>query len=122
MSDPSTPPPIGPYTPVVRAGDLLFVSGQLGLVSGELVVGGVRAEAGVALDNLRAVLATAGASLDDVVKCTVFLVDMADFEVMNEAYLAAFGAHRPARSAVAVAALPRGAAIEVEAVAHRPES
>ena len=110
--------PIGPYSPVVRAGGLLFVSGQLGLVDGELVAGGVREQLAAALANLLSVLATAGATLRDVVKCTVFLVDMADFEAMNEVYLAAFGDHRPARSAVAVAALPRGASVEIEAIAH----
>jgi 2-iminobutanoate/2-iminopropanoate deaminase len=123
MTDPSpTPAPIGPYTPVVRAGDLLFVSGQLGLVDGQLVAGGVRGQLAAALDNLRAVLASVGASLGDVVKCTVFLVDMAEFEAMNETYLAGFGSHRPARSAVAVAALPRGAQVEIEAIAHLPRS
>ncbi|MGD9796664.1 MAG: RidA family protein [Acidimicrobiia bacterium] len=111
--------PIGPYTPVVRAGDLLFVSGQLGLVDGELVAGGVREQAAAALANLSTVLGTAGASLRDVVKATVFLVDMADFEAMNEVYLEAFGDHRPARSSIGVAALPRGAVVEIEAVAHR---
>jgi 2-iminobutanoate/2-iminopropanoate deaminase len=110
-------PPIGPYSPVVRAGELLFVSGQLGTVAGELA-DGVSAQVTAALANLTALLAGAGSSLDQVVKTTVFLVDMADFEVMNAAYLAAFGDHRPARSAVAVAALPRGARVEIEAIAH----
>jgi 2-iminobutanoate/2-iminopropanoate deaminase len=111
------PPPIGPYSPVVRAGELLFVSGQLGTVAGELA-DGVSAQVTAALANLTAVLAGAGSSLDRVVKTTVFLVDMADFEVMNAAYLAGFGDHRPARSAVAVAALPRGAQVEIEAIAR----
>jgi 2-iminobutanoate/2-iminopropanoate deaminase len=102
----------------VRAGDLLFVSGQLGLVDGQLVVGGVREQLSVAIANLRSVLASVEATLEDVVKCTVFLVEMGDFEAMNETYLAAFGSHRPARSAVAVAALPRGAQVEIEAIAH----
>jgi 2-iminobutanoate/2-iminopropanoate deaminase len=115
---PAAPAPIGPYSPVVRAGDLLFVSGQLGLVDGQLVAGGVREQLGAAIANLRSVLATVDASLAHVVKCTVFLVDMGDFEAMNETYLAAFGSHRPARSAVAVAALPRGAQVEIEAIAH----
>ncbi|HEY2330910.1 MAG TPA: Rid family detoxifying hydrolase [Acidimicrobiales bacterium] len=111
------PRPIGPYRPVVRAGELLFVSGQLGTVDGELA-DGLAAQVTAALANLSAVLAGAGANLAQVVKTTVFLVDMADFEAMNEAYLVGFGDHRPARSAVAVAALPRGARVEIEAVAH----
>jgi 2-iminobutanoate/2-iminopropanoate deaminase len=112
------PAPIGPYTPIVRAGDLLFVSGQLGTVDGELVAGGVGAQVTAVLANLGNVLASAGAALDDVVKTTVFLTDMADFDEMNTAYLAGFGDHRPARSAVGVVALPRGASVEIEAVAH----
>lgn len=112
------PAPIGPYTPVVRAGDLLFVSGQLGLVDGSIVPGGVGPQVTAVVANLAAVLASAGATLDQVVKTTVFLTDMADFEEMNAAYLAAFGSHRPARSAVAVVALPRGAQVEIEAIAR----
>ena len=121
-SEPVVPPPgpapIGPYTPVVRAGDLLFVSGQLGTVDGALVAGGVGPQVTAVLANLAAVLGSAGATLDQVVKTTVFLTDMADYEAMNAAYLAGFGTHRPARSAVAVVALPRGAQVEIEAVAH----
>jgi 2-iminobutanoate/2-iminopropanoate deaminase len=116
--EPAVPAPIGPYTPVVRAGDLLFVSGQLGTVDGELVAGGVGPQVTAALANLAAVLGSAGATLELVVKATVFLTDMADFDEMNAAYLAGFGTHRPARSAVAVVALPRGARVEIEAVAH----
>jgi 2-iminobutanoate/2-iminopropanoate deaminase len=112
------PAPIGPYTPVVRAGDLLFVSGQLGTVDGELVAGGVGPQVTAAFANLALVLASVGTTLDRVVKTTVFLTDMGDFEEMNAAYLTGFGAHRPARSAVAVVALPRGARVEIEAVAH----
>ena len=106
--------PIGPYTPIVRAGEWLVVSGQLGLVDGELA-GGVEAQTTQALANLRGLLEGEGASLGHVVKTTVFLRHMDDFETMNAAYLAAFGEHRPARSAFAVAGLPRGALVEVEA-------
>lgn len=109
---------MGPYTPIVRAGEWLVVSGQLGLRDGELVNGGVPDQLRQALDNLAALLAAEGASLGDVVKTTVFLRHMDDYERMNEAYVAAFGDHRPARSAVAVAGLPRGALVEVEAWAH----
>ena len=110
--------PVGPYTPIVRAGDWLVVSGQVGAVEGKLVEGGVREQLQQALANLRGLLEGAGASLDDVVKCTVFLTDMADFATMNELYMAAFGDHRPARSAVAVKQLPLGALIEIEAWAY----
>ena len=119
---------VGPYTPVVRAGDLLFVSGQVGIVvggvggggpvSGTLADGGIEAQAAQALANLRAQVEANAATLDQVVKTTVFLTDMADFAAVNEVYCEAFGDHRPARSCVAVAALPLGALFEVEAIVH----
>lgn len=108
-----TPRPLGPYSPIVRAGDWLLCSGQLGVASGELAEG-VAAQVAQALANADALLRSQGASLRDVVKTTVFLADIADFAAMNEAYGAAFGDHRPARSAFAVAALPMGAAVEIE--------
>ncbi len=114
------PAPIGPYSPVVRAGDLLFCSGQLGLRDGNLVEGGVHDELVQAFANLESVLASMGAELSDVVKTTVFLVDIGDFESMNETYLSCFGGHRPARSAFAVDRLPRGASVEIEAIAFSP--
>lgn len=110
--------PVGPYTPIVRAGSWLVVSGQIGLRDGAVVDGGVQAQMEQAMDNLRGLLAGEGAQLSDVVKTTVFLVDMGDYAVMNETYIAAFGDHRPARSAVAVAGLPLGAQVEVEAWAR----
>jgi len=113
--------PIGPYTPIVRAGDFLVVSGQLGLREGEMVTGGVAAETTQALANMAALLGSEGSSLGDVVKTTVFLRHMRDFELMNEAYVAAFGDHRPARSAFAVAELPRLALVEIEAWAFAPQ-
>ena len=112
--------PVGPYTPIVRAGDLLLVSGQLGLVDGAMVPGGVAAETTCAIANLAALLEGEGASLGDVVKTTVFLRHMRDFSIMNEAYVAAFGEHRPARSTVAVAELPMVALVEIEAWAYAP--
>jgi len=111
------PAPIGPYSPVVRAGDLLFCSGQLGLSDGTLVSGGVQGELIQAFSNLESVLISKGATLSDVVKTTVFLIDIGDFELMNETYLSCFGDHRPARSAFAVDKLPRGASVEIEAIA-----
>ncbi len=110
--------PVGPYTPIVRSGDWLITSGQVGLGADGLVPGGMAAELRQAFANLTDLLSSEGATLDDVVKTTVFLVDMADYGEMNEVYMAAFGDHRPARSAVAVAELPIGARVEIEAWAR----
>lgn len=109
--------PVGPYTPIVRGGDLLFTAGQVGITPDGLVEGGLEAELRQVFVNLRSVLSSAGASLADVVKTTVFLVDMGDYAKMNEIYMQEFGDHRPARSAVAVAELPIGARVEIEAIA-----
>jgi 2-iminobutanoate/2-iminopropanoate deaminase len=109
--------PVGPYTPIVRGGDLLFTAGQVGIADGAIVEGGLEAELRQVFVNLRSVLSSANASLADVVKTTVFLVDMDDYAAMNEIYMEEFGDHRPARSAVAVAKLPLGAQIEIEAIA-----
>lgn len=110
--------PVGPYTPAVRAGDWLIVSGQVGLADGQLVAGGLEAQLRQALANLRGHLEANGASMAHVAKATVFLVHMSDYALMNEIYVEAFGDHRPARSAVAVAELPIGALVEVEAWAY----
>jgi 2-iminobutanoate/2-iminopropanoate deaminase len=110
--------PIGPYTPVVRAGEWLVCSGQLGLKEGVLVDGGVRAQARQAIANIAALLQGEGASLTNVVKTTVFLAHISDFALVNEVYADAFGDHRPARSAIAVAALPMGGLVEIEAWAR----
>ena len=109
--------PVGPYTPIVRGGDLLFTAGQVGIADGKIVEGGLEAELRQVFANLRGVLSSANASLADVVKTTVFLTDMNDYARMNEIYMEEFGDHRPARSAVAVATLPLGAQIEIEAIA-----
>jgi 2-iminobutanoate/2-iminopropanoate deaminase len=113
------PQAIGPYSQAVRVGSWLFLSGQIGLDpgSGELVAGGVVAEAKRALENLCEVLAAAGASLDDVVRTTIYLVDLSDFSRVNEVYAGFFRAPYPARATVGVAALPRGARVEIDAVA-----
>lgn len=110
--------PVGPYTPIVRAGDWLVVSGQVGLRDGALVPGGVVDECRQAIENLAALLESEGATLADVVKTTVFLRHMRDYPLMNEVYTAGFGDHRPARSAVAVAELPIHALVEIEAWAY----
>lgn len=117
MSDPAKP--VGPYTPVVRAGDWIIVSGQLGLRDGALLEG-VSAQTAQAVENLKGHLASAGAELTDVAKTLCFLADMDDFAVFNEAYVAGFGDHRPARSTIGVAALPAGGLVEVEAWAYKP--
>ena len=109
--------PVGPYTPIVRGGDLLFTAGQIGIADGTLVDGGLENELRQAFTNLRGVLSSAHASLADVVKTTVVLADMGDYGRMNEIYMEEFGDHRPARSAVQVAGLPLGARVEIEAVA-----
>lgn len=109
------PRPVGPYTPIVRTGGWLICSGQLGLDEGRLVDGGVAAQTTQAIANLDALLRSQGASLASVVKTGVFLTDIGEYSVMNEAYVAAFQGHRPARSAFAVAGLPMGARVEIEA-------
>ncbi len=114
------PQAIGPYSQAVRVGEWLFLSGQIGLdpASGEIVPGGVAAEAERVLANLRAVLAAAGATLDDVVRTTIYLVDLADFTRVNEIYGKCFRSPYPARATVGVAALPRGARVEIDAIAR----
>lgn len=113
------PRAIGPYAQAVVCGDFLFLSGQVPIDpgTGELARGTVREEVDRVLDNLQAVLAAAGCGLDRVVKTTVYLTDLADFAAMNEAYARRFGEHRPARSTVQVAALPKGARVEIDAIA-----
>ena len=111
--------PVGPYAPIVRAGSWLVCSGQLGLAPGPdgapaLVEGGPGPQLTRAVANAAELLAGEGASLVDVVKTTVFAIDSGDFGVVNDAYVAAFGGHRPARSMVAVSGLPMGAAVEIE--------
>jgi 2-iminobutanoate/2-iminopropanoate deaminase len=111
--------PVGPYTPVVRAGDWIIVSGQLGVVDGVLV-DGVAAQTRQAVANVAAQLTSVGAQLTDVAKTLCFLQDMGDFATFNEAYIAGFGDHRPARSTIGVAALPIGGLVEIEAWAYQP--
>ena len=112
--------PLGPYTPAVRAGDFIFVSGQLGMVDGTFVEGGVAGQTRQAVENLAGQLAAFGAGLGDVVKTTCFLADMDAFPTFNTAYVAGFGKHRPARSTIAVRELPMKALVEIEAVAYSP--
>lgn len=115
------PRAIGPYSQSVSADGWLYTSGQVGLdaATGELVPGGFEAEAHRVFANLREVLASAGCTFADVVRATVYLADMADFPRLNQIYAEAMGGHRPARSTVQVAALPKGARLEIDLVARQ---
>lgn len=119
VSSPSAPAAIGPYSQAVRAGSLLFLSGQIPLdpATGQLVPGDVRAQTDQVMRNLRAVLEEGGASLDQVVRCTIYLVDLGDFGVVNEVYGGYFADPAPARATVQVARLPRDARVEIDAIA-----
>ena len=122
LPTPSAPPVAGPYSPAVRAGDWIVLSGQLGLgPDGGLVAGGTETQARQALANVAAVLGDCGASWGDVAKVAIFLTDLSEFPRVNALYEDALGAHRPARTAVGVAALPAGASIEIECWVYRPE-
>jgi len=118
------PAAIGPYSQAIASGDLLFASGQVALdpTSGQLVGDDMRAQTRRALENLSAVLQAGGSSLAQVLKTTVFLTTMSDYAAMNEVYGEFFTGDAPARSAVAVAALPRNALVEIEAIARRNAS
>jgi 2-iminobutanoate/2-iminopropanoate deaminase len=125
MTDPITtkdaPAAIGPYSQAVRAGGYVFLSGQIPLdpVTGQLVQGDVAAQADRVLKNLQAILAAAGSGFADVVRTTIYLVDMAHFATVNEVYARYFVAPYPARATVQVAALPRGALVEIDAIAAK---
>ena len=114
--------PLGPYTPVVRAGDWLIVSGQLGQLDGQLVEG-LGAQTSQVVANLTTLLEGEGAALTDIAKTLCFLVDFSPevFATFNDAYVAGFAGHRPARSTIGVAALPGGASVEIEAWAYKPQ-
>ncbi len=116
----SAPQAIGPYSQGTIAGGFLYTAGQIALDPGTMVLegGGVAEQTERVFANLRAILAEANTDLSRVVKATVYLVDMADFPAMNDVYAQAFGAHRPARSTVAVAGLPKGARVEIDLVAE----
>ena len=118
---PGAPRAVGPYSHAIVVGDLVYCSGQgpLDPVTGENVRGDIGVETATVLGNLAAVLDAAESGLDQVIKTTVYLVDMADFAAMNQAYGARFGNHRPARTTVGVASLPRGFRVEIECIATR---
>ena len=117
----NAPAAIGPYSQAVSIGNLVFLSGQLALVpaTGTLAEGGIKEQTEQALKNIEAILAEAGLTTDNVVKTTVFLADINDFAAMNEIYAQHFTASFPARSAVQVAALPKGGLVEIECIAAR---
>jgi 2-iminobutanoate/2-iminopropanoate deaminase len=116
------PAAIGPYSQAVSVAGVLYTSGQVGLdpESGDLVDGGFEAQAEQVFRNLARVLESAGAGFADVLKATVYLADMADFPTLNRIYAAAFGEHKPARSTVQAAGLPKGARVEIDLVARLP--
>ncbi|MBE0503521.1 MAG: reactive intermediate/imine deaminase [Desulfuromonadales bacterium] len=120
VSSEGAPAAIGPYSQGMRAGDFVFFSGQIPLdpVSGAVVAGGIEAQIEQVMANCAAMLAAAGVGFERVVKTTIFLVDMADFAVVNAVYGRHFATNPPARSTVQVAALPRGVAVEVEMVVY----
>lgn len=119
ISTDKAPAAIGPYSQAIQAGNLLFCSGQIPLdpVSGEIVAGDISRQTEQVMENIAAVLSAAGTDFTNVVKTTVFLVEMSDFGAMNEVYGRYFSSHRPARSTVAVKALPRGVMVEIEVIA-----
>jgi 2-iminobutanoate/2-iminopropanoate deaminase len=119
LSSEKAPAAIGPYSQAVKCGNMLFCSGQIPLdpATGELVTCNITLQAERVMNNIAAVLSAAGAGFDNVVKTTIYLVDMADFAAVNEVYGNSFPNHKPARSTVAVKSLPRGALLEIEVIA-----
>ena len=119
ISSPNAPNPGGAYSPALRVGDLLFMSGQIPIdpATGQMVAGDVATQARRSKDNLGALLAAAGLTFAQVVRTTVFLADMNDFAAVNEVYASYFAAPHPARATVQVARLPRDARIEIDAIA-----
>src|SRR5437016_1684894 len=115
-----SPPAVGPYNHGVRTGDLLFCAGQIPLdpSTGNLVAGDIKAQTQRVLENIKAILDDQGLSFANVVKSTVFLTNLADFAAMNEVYAKYFSSDFPARSTIQVAALPKGAHVEIEVIAH----
>jgi 2-iminobutanoate/2-iminopropanoate deaminase len=122
ISPPGVAAPRGPYSPAVRAGGFIFVSGQVPVdpVTQQVVSGDIRQETRRAIENIKLILEGCGASLEDVVKCSVFLADGADFAGMNEVYAEYFGAAKPARSTVACRFAVPGIKVEIDAIAYRP--
>jgi 2-iminobutanoate/2-iminopropanoate deaminase len=116
------PGPRGPYTPAIRAGDFIFVSGQgpIDPETNEFQYGDIRAETRLVLSNIQAILAAAGATMQDVVKCSVFLSDGKDFQAMNEVYAECFGGHKPTRTTVEAKFANPKMKVEIDCIAYKP--
>ncbi len=121
ISSPDAPAAIGPYSQAIHSGDLIFLSGQVPIdpKTGELVTGDIAVQTERVLANLGAVLGAAGCGFEHVVKTTIYLVDLGDFQVVNETYAKRFSAAPPARATVQVSALPKGARVEIDAIARK---
>jgi 2-iminobutanoate/2-iminopropanoate deaminase len=119
LSTDKAPAAIGPYSQAVKCGNIIFCSGQIPLdpATGEIVLGGIAEQTKQVMKNIEAVLTAAEIGFDDVIKTTIYLVDMADFAAVNDVYGGCFSAHKPARSTVAVKSLPRGVLLEIEVIA-----
>jgi 2-iminobutanoate/2-iminopropanoate deaminase len=112
--------PNAPYSQAVRVGRTIYLAGMIGMTAaGQLAPGGIQGETKQALENIKAALQPLGATMDDVVKCTVYLADIAEWGAMTEAYVAFFPTNKPARTAIAVSGLPRNARVEIECLAVR---
>jgi 2-iminobutanoate/2-iminopropanoate deaminase len=122
ISPPGVPAPRGPYSPAVRAGDFIYVSGQVPVdpVTQQIALGDIRSETRQALNNLKGILESCGASLADVVKCCVYLADGKDFAAMNEVYAEYFGEAKPARTTVACQFAIPGIKVEIDAIVYKP--
>jgi len=121
ISPPGAPAPGGPYSPAVKAGDCIYVAGQISVdpTNGQFIPGDVQVETRQVLTNVKAILEGCGASMSQVVRCGVYLIDAGDFQAMNEVYAEFFGNAKPARTTIIVAALPRpGAKVEIDAIAY----
>lgn len=121
ISSPDAPAAIGPYSQAIHSGDLVFLSGQVPIdpKTGELVTGDIAVQTERVLANLAAVLGAAGCGFEHVVKTTIYLVDLGDFQVVNQTYAKRFSAAPPARATVQVSALPKGARVEIDAIARK---
>ena len=120
IRDPNSAAPIGPYSQGIRAGDFVFVAGEKGIdpKTGRIVEGGITAETRRTLENVKGILAAAGATMDDVVATQVYMVDLGDFEAMNVVYAEYFRKNPPGRTTVGVTSLPAGASVEITATAY----